>query len=176
MVSSIRTAIEPLDGDVVHLRPATATDAAALSLILSDAGVAAWWQTADAAKDAVDLIDDPEVAVWLVEAAGAVVGIVMATEEADPQYRHASIDIALAAAGRGHGLGPAAVRTVARWLIDVRGHHRLTIDPSTANERAIAAYAKVGFRPVGTMRAYERWRDGTWHDGLLMDLVAAELG
>ena len=117
-----------------------------------------------------------EVAVWLVEAAGAVVGIVMATEEADPQYRHASIDIALAAAGRGHGLGPAAVRTVARWLIDVRGHHRLTIDPSTANERAIAAYAKVGFRPVGTMRAYERWRDGTWHDGLLMDLVAAELG
>jgi aminoglycoside 6'-N-acetyltransferase len=25
------------------------------------------------------------------------------------------------------------------------------------------------------MRSYERGADGTWHDGLLMDLLAAEL-
>ena len=174
-MSSIHDAIEPLDGAAVHLRPATVADADAVTQILFDQGVADWWQTADPAQDAIELVDDDELAFWLIESDGAVVGIVMASEETDPQYRHGSIDIALAEAGRGRGLGPDAVRTVARWLIDVRGHHRLTIDPSATNERAIAAYAKLGFRPVGTMRAYERWRDGSWHDGLLMDMLADDL-
>ena len=175
MVSSIHDAIEPLDGEAVHLRPATAADAATVTQILSDEGVVAWWQTTEPDKDAGELVDDAEVGLWLIEADRFVVGMVMASEETEPQYRHGSIDIALAEPGRGRGLGPDAVRTVARWLIDVRGHHRLTIDPSAENERAIAAYAKLGFRPVGTMRAYERWRDGSWHDGLLMDLLADDL-
>ncbi|HXI44982.1 MAG TPA: GNAT family protein, partial [Candidatus Acidoferrales bacterium] len=68
-----------------------------------------------------------------------------------------------------------AIRTLARYLIEGRGHHRLTIDPSAANERAIKAYERVGFRRVGVMRSYERGPDGTWHDGLLMDLLADEL-
>lgn len=174
-MSSIHDAIEPLDGAAVNLRPAISADTATIAAILADEGVNAWWQTADPAQDALELVDDDELAFWLIEADGAVVGIVMASEETDPQYRHASIDIALAEPGRGRGLGPDAVRTVARWLIDVRGHHRLTIDPSAENERAIAAYAKLGFRPVGTMRAYERWRGGSWHDGLLMDLLADDL-
>ncbi len=67
------------------------------------------------------------------------------------------------------------MRTVARWLLEVRGHHRITIDPAAANVHAIRAYAKVGFRPVGVMREYERGPDGTWHDGLLMDLLRGEL-
>jgi aminoglycoside 6'-N-acetyltransferase len=57
-------------------------------------------------------------------------------------------------------------------LIEARGHHRLTIDPAAANARAIRCYAGVGFRPVGVMRQYERGEDGTWHDGLLMELLA----
>jgi aminoglycoside 6'-N-acetyltransferase len=81
----------------------------------------------------------------------------------------------LVASAQGRGLGPEAVRTVARWLFETRGHHRITIDPSAANARAIQAYAKVGFRPVGVMRRYERGPDGTWHDGLLMDLLAGDL-
>jgi aminoglycoside 6'-N-acetyltransferase len=32
----------------------------------------------------------------------------------------------------------------------------------------------VGFRAVGIMRDYERGPDGSWHDGLLMDLLKAE--
>ena len=65
--------------------------------------------------------------------------------------------------------------TLARYLIRVRGHHRVTIDPAADNERAIRAYGRVGFRPVGIMRAYERGPDGAWHDGLLMDLLADDL-
>jgi aminoglycoside 6'-N-acetyltransferase len=76
---------------------------------------------------------------------------------------------------QGRGIGTDAVRTMARYLIEVRGHHRLTIDPAAANARAIHVYEKVGFRPVGVMRRYERGQDGTFHDGLLMDLLADEL-
>ena len=174
-MTTIREAIESLDGAGIHLRPATAADDRALATILRDPTVEAWWQVPDVDVDVAELLADGELAIWLIEEAGTVLGLVMAGEETDPMYRHASIDIALVAAGQGRGLGTDAVRTVARWLIDRRGHHRLVIDPSAENQRAIAAYAKVGFRPVGVLRAYERWRDGSWHDGLLMDLLADQL-
>jgi aminoglycoside 6'-N-acetyltransferase len=51
---------------------------------------------------------------------------------------------------------------------------RIVIDPAAGNARAIRAYEKVGFRGVGLMREYERGSDGTWHDGLLMELLARE--
>ena len=57
--------------------------------------------------------------------------------------------------------------SVARWWV--------TPDPVAAIERAIRAYASVGFRPVGVMRQYERGPDGRFHDGLLMDLLRDEL-
>jgi aminoglycoside 6'-N-acetyltransferase len=104
-----------------------------------------------------------------------VVGLIQYAEENEPDYRHAGIDIFLDPAWHGRGLGADALRTVARYLFDVRGHHRLTIDPAASNERAIRSYRRVGFRPVGVMRRYERGPDGTWHDGLLMDLLVEEL-
>ncbi len=115
------------------------------------------------------------MAVWAIEADGDVVGIIQAAEETDPRYRHGTIDIVLAERAQDRGLGTDAVRTVARGPIEARGHHRLTIDPAAHNARAIASYAKVGFRPVGLMRRYEGDLDGSWHDGLLMDLLADEL-
>jgi aminoglycoside 6'-N-acetyltransferase len=55
------------------------------------------------------------------------------------------------------------------------GHHRFTIDPSTDNARAIRAYEKVGFQPIGVARRYEQLRAGEWSDGLLMDLLVSDL-
>src|SRR5260370_879241 len=78
-------------------------------------------------------------------------------------------------AWRGGGIAPDATRALARHLFEERGHRRLTIDPATANERAIRAYERVGVRRVGVMRAYERGPDGGWHDGLLMDLLPGDL-
>ena len=43
------------------------------------------------------------------------------------------------------------------------------------NAAAIRCYSKVGFRPVGIMRQAERGNDGSWHDCLLMDLLADEI-
>jgi aminoglycoside 6'-N-acetyltransferase len=97
-------------------------------------------------------------------------------EENDPDYRHASIDIYVDPEVHGRGIGRDAVRTLARHLVDDRGHHRLVIDPAADNVAAIRCYSAVGFRPVGVMRRYERDTDGKgWHDGLLMDLLAGEL-
>ena len=76
---------------------------------------------------------------------------------------------------QGHGLGPDAIRTVARDLFERRGHHRLTVDPAADNDRAIRAYEKVGFRRVGRLRRYQRFPDGSWRDGLLMELLAEEM-
>lgn len=41
------------------------------------------------------------------------------------------------------------MRTPARWPVQERGHHRLTIDFAAANTAAIRCYRKVGFKPVG---------------------------
>ena len=90
-------------------------------------------------------------------------------------YQYASIDIAVRSAWQGQGIGPESIRTLARHLVDDRGYHRLTIDPAAHNRNAIRAYERVGFKPVGVMRKYERGPDGTWHDGLLMDMLAEEL-
>ena len=175
MVSGIHAAIEPLDGARVHLRPASPADEAAFLVILTDPTVDRWWQATDAAEDAREKATQDEIAVWAIEVGREIVGLIQADEETDPMYRHASIDIVLASGAQDRGLGSDAVRTVARWLIEARGHHRITIDPAASNARAIRAYERVGFRPVGVLREYEGARDGTWHDGLLMEMLAGEL-
>ncbi len=165
-----------LTGERVRLRAVRPDDHDRLREILREPSVARWWGPPRPGVDVVDdwLDADEDTLVLAIEVDGQVVGSLQFAEEADPDYRHAGIDLFLATASQGRGLGTDAIRTVARHLFDVRGHHRLTIDPSAENERAIAAYRRVGFRPVGVMRSYERGSDGSFHDGLLMDLLRDE--
>ena len=152
------------------LRPLLPDDAAELRRIRSTPEVARWW---DPVEDDFPLGDEPEATRWTVEVEGAVVGMVQFHEELEPKYRHASIDLFLDPTVHGRGIGTEVVRRVVCHLIDERGHHRITIDPAADNAAAIRAYEKVGFRPVGVMRRYERDVDGDgWHDGLLMELLA----
>ena len=165
-----------LAGELVTLRRAEMADAERLAEILAQPAVSAWWGRHDLDRVRAEVIDPGDgTVVFVIEVEGTVAGLVQYSEEDEPDYRHAGIDIFLDPAYHGRGLGADAVRTVARYLFDVRGHHRLTIDPAASNERAIRSYERVGFRPVGVMRRYERGADGTWHDGLLMDLLAEEL-
>lgn len=162
-----------LAGERVLLRPLARADRGPLGRIFADPEVARWWVTTTTERALDELYSDP--AVFAIEFDGAVIGAIEYDEEDAEDYRHAGIDIFVGAAHQNRGLGTDAVRTLARHLLRDRGHHRLTIDPAASNERAIRAYSKVGFRPVGIMRQYERGPDGTWHDGLLMDLLAGEL-
>jgi aminoglycoside 6'-N-acetyltransferase len=113
--------------------------------------------------------------VYAIELDGRLVGAMQSQEESDPEFRHASIDLFLVDEVQGHGVGPSAIRLLARRLIDDDGHHRITIDPAADNVNAIRAYRKVGFQPVGRLRRYQRMPDGRWIDGLLMELLADEL-
>ena len=164
-----------LTGPRVRLRPLEPEDHAALRVILADPTVARWWGTDDPDAALADVIGQDGNVTLVVNVDGIVAGAIMYAEEADPDYRRAGIDIFLGSAYQGSGLGSEAIRVLARYLLDERGHHRLTIDPAADNDRAIRAYESVGFRPVGIMRAYERGRDGSFHDGLLMDLIAGEI-
>ena len=163
-----------LSGERVELRPLEETDLPAVEAMLAEPDVLRWWGRHDSARIRRDLIDDPEWAVLAVlvgHEQRAFAGIVTYGEEDDPMYRSASIDITLRDGYRRRGFGPEAIELLARWLHAERGHHRLTIDPSAENHRAIRAYERVGFRPVGVMRRYELGPDGEWRDGLLMDLL-----
>ena len=165
-----------MQGRQVTLRSTTLADAPALAAILAEPGVARWWGTFDLERVVAELIDgDPEEDPFVIEHDGEVVGYIQAVEEEEPDFRHAGIDLFLRTEAQGRGLGPDAIRTLAIELIDRRGHHRLTIDPVADNVRAIAAYAKLGFKPVGLMRRYQRMTDGRWADALLMDVLADEL-
>ena len=167
---------EMLHGERVRLRLLRAEDGDRLEAILREPEVVRWWGggDGDAARVRDELLSDADSVAYAIEVGGVVVGAIQYYEEDDPDYRHAAIDVFLATESQGHGLGSEAVRVLARHLVADRGHHRLTIDPAAHNERAIRAYERVGFRPVGVLRRYERGPDG-WHDGLLMDLLADEL-
>jgi len=163
-----------LGGGNIVLRPLRADDVERVARIQSEPSLARWWgppDEADLRRQADGSADEKALAV---EREGEIVGLIQYHEENEPDFRHAGIDVFLAGRAQGQGLGTEAVRSLARYLIDERGHHRLTIDPAADNAAAIRTYEKVGFRAVGVMREYWRSPDGTWRDGLLMDLLARE--
>jgi aminoglycoside 6'-N-acetyltransferase len=165
-----------LTGGRVVLRLLRTADRPILRPFLAEPEVACWWGTAGPDRAVDDLFDDADQVALAIELEGVLVGSIQYSEENEPDYRHAGIDLFLGTEHQNRGFGTDALRTLARHLFEDRGHHRLTIDPAVANERAIRVYERVGFRPVGVMRLYERGPDGIWHDGLLLELLAGELG
>jgi aminoglycoside 6'-N-acetyltransferase len=161
-----------LQGKRVTLRPLREDDLPRLVELGHAPEIARWWPD----------IEEPYLrrklergTAFAIEEGGELAGLAQWWENDAPDFRHAGIDLFLAPERHGRGLGRDAVRTLARWLVVERGHHRITIDPALANERAIRCYEAVGFRLVGVLRRYWHGPDGQWHDGLLLDLLANEL-
>jgi aminoglycoside 6'-N-acetyltransferase len=168
-------ALPTLTEGALTLRALRENDLHALVAMVSAPGVAEWWgDVNDIARIRDGLHNDG--CAFAIEVGGELAGWLGFSEELEPEYRSAGLDIALAPRHQDRGHGRRALLLAARWLIDERGHHRLTIDPALENARAIHVYEAVGFRPVGVLRRCERRIDGTWRDGLLMDLLAEELG
>ena len=153
-------------GAGVVLRPLRDDDAPVISRILAEPEVSHWWlrQTWDR------IVEDGSVS-FAIETDGDVAGMIQYSEELDPDYLGASVDLFVSDRFQGQAVGRRALRAVIGHLVDERGHHRITVDPAADNARAIHVYEALGFRAVGVMHAYERGSDGGWHDGLLMELV-----
>jgi len=162
-----------IHGARVLLRTITAKDRARVREILATPEVARWWGEPEYETEGLYEVEDGYTS-YVIELDGVTVGLIQSSEELEPQYRHAGIDISVHPDFHGRGVGTDAIRALARHLLE-SGHHRLTIDPAASNEAAIRVYTKLGFRPVGVLRRYERAPDGTWRDGLLMDLLEGEL-
>jgi aminoglycoside 6'-N-acetyltransferase len=161
------------DGGLV-LRPQAEADLDALVAMIGDPSVGQWWgMYAGDEEIREDLRHDGTA--FTIESDDTVAGWLGVSEEPNPDYRYASLDISLRPEFQDRGLGAAALRLAMHWLLDELGHHRLTIDPNAENARAIHVYESLGFRAVGIMRQVERGPDGRWRDGLLMDLLAEDM-
>ena len=154
----------------ITLRATREEDIPALVDLLDEPDIRRWWGHNDAASVRAQMRAQ---ACWTIFVNERVTGWMHAHEERDENYPSVGFDIALSAHAQGRGLGREALRLAIRHFI-AGGHHRFSIDPAAENHRAIRAYSAIGFKPVGVLRAYERAPDGTWRDGLLMDLLAAE--
>lgn len=163
-----------LVGRRVRLRSTVTADGPALIAIRRTDEVRRRWRGEDLeAEFDADLADD-SVHRLTIEVDGQIAGLIQFSEDDDDEYRHASIDIYVDPAVHRRGHGADAIRTLSDHLFDARAHHRLTIDPAADNVAAIDCYRSVGFAPVGVMRSYERQSDGTWADGLLMEMLATD--
>jgi len=163
-----------LVGERVTLSPVVPADAARLREIRALPEVARWWEDPPSRWP----LDDRSSAVrFTVRLSGReeIIGFVQYEEESSSAHRCASLDVFLDPAVHGGGLGVDTVRTLARHLVEDRGHHRLMIDPAVDNLQAVRCYTLAGFRPVGVLRSYERDRGGGWRHGLLMDALAGEI-
>jgi aminoglycoside 6'-N-acetyltransferase len=165
----------PLQGEIVVLRRLRRDDVARIAEIQAEEGVARWWGPPDEAELGRKVEGRDDAVAFAIEAEGEVVGLIEFWEENEPDFRHAGMDIFVGEGHRGRGMGRDALRTLARHLIEERGHHRLTIDPAAENAVAIRAFERAGFRRVGVMREYWRSPDGVWRDGLLLELLAGDL-
>jgi aminoglycoside 6'-N-acetyltransferase len=161
-----------LTGERVVLRATRPEDGPELRRIHREPEVSRWWEEPE--EDfPMDLDDD--LTRLTVFAGDEIAGMIQFSEESDPKYRSASLDLFIGSSHQRRGLGSEALRLVIAFLTRERGHHRLVIDPAADNYAAIACYAKLGFREIGRMHRSERDSTGDgWHDQLLMELVMPE--
>ncbi|MGE0392647.1 MAG: GNAT family N-acetyltransferase [Vicinamibacterales bacterium] len=170
-----------LRGPRVVLRSVNEDDLPRLLEILREPEVARHWSQPDDDFDRHELLsgDDADGAesstTFVISVNAETIGWIAGWEKLHRDYRHAGIDLFLSPQHQGQGFGTEAIRLVCRFLFEERGHHRITIDPAADNLRAIRAYERVGFKRVGVMRQYERGADGTFHDGVLLDLLHEDL-
>ena len=151
---------------MIGIRPAVEADLEGVAVIMRDPAVYRWWgdtpigDLREVLGSAFVVIVDGELAGWL-----------QYEEETWFQGPCVAFDISIADRFAGRGVGPEALRLAVAHFAAL-GHHRFTIDPAVANERAVRAYAKAGFTPVGVMRASSRvTREDPFEDDLLMELI-----
>jgi RimJ/RimL family protein N-acetyltransferase len=156
----------------VTLRPATPDDLPWLERLARDPGTARSLAV-DAGDRLAGELGAGEVIVFETEG-GERIGAARATVR-NRRSRIAELQtLIIDPAVRGRGLGAAAVRAVARELIEGRSMYRVEAEVYGFNAPALRTFAAAGFTREGVRRrAYVR--HGARHDGVLFGLLADEL-
>jgi aminoglycoside 6'-N-acetyltransferase len=87
------------------LRRMTESDLPRIVAILAEPEVARWWGTGyDVERVRRDHLQDPGSETYAIDVEGELAGLLLVSEENDPEYRHAGLDISLATAFQGGGV------------------------------------------------------------------------
>lgn len=143
-------------GERTCVRPVSPDDLELLVGWLSDPEVYRWWDGYPKGREEVAekyLGRRPGVESFIVELddeSAEAVGGADARPIGYVQYWQGEgltggLDMFLTAASREQGLGPDAARAMVRFLFEVVGWTRVTVDPYADNPRAIRAWGKAGF-------------------------------
>ncbi len=117
-------------------------------------------------------IDDPHA--WVIVADGKLIGgLRLHTVNYSDKRAQIAIGI-LDPDALGKGYGTEAMRLLAAHAFDTMGLHRLGCRVLDFNERAAAAYEKVGFLVEGRERE-SAYIGGHWHDDLILGLLDRDL-
>lgn len=71
------------------------------------------------------------------------------------------------------GLGGEAVELLLEYAFNLLNLHSVMLGAFAFNTRALACYRRLGFREIGRRR-HARLISGTYHDAIMMDLLADE--
>jgi RimJ/RimL family protein N-acetyltransferase len=170
-----------LQGNHITLRPMERTDLPRLWEFAQDLdlGLLTGSDGRPISHDAVDRIfeerwtgRDADAVRWAIDAHGIVVGGV---ELAPIHWRNRSAELAVwigDAVSRRRGFGLDAMQVALTYAFRTLGLHRVSYLIPEANQAALAAYLRAGFREEGHLRQ-AAYRDGRYHDliglGILRD-------
>ena len=144
---------EPIHGARTVVRPATEDDVELLVAWHADPDVARYWdEETFTAEEMRERIARADVDAFVVEADREPVGYLQVWWEEDEPLR-GGLDMFLAPAARGRGLGPDAGRAVAQHLLAERGWQQVSVDPYAWNDAAVRAWRKAGFVEVAARPA-----------------------
>jgi diamine N-acetyltransferase len=126
------------------------------------------------AQQHLSVLDDDNVAHWVLEAEGTSrrpVGFVILSG-LNPSGGCVEFK-RIVVAEKGSGFGRDAVRLVKREVFEHYRAHRLWLDVFEHNQRARALYASEGFTVEGLLREHIKWHDD-WRSLVLMSMLGRE--
>lgn len=129
--------------------------------------------TEDAARAWVDT-QLAERFAWIIELDQRLIGAVRLHSVNYADHRAVLAIGILDPVSLGQGYGAEAIRLVAGHAFGPMGLHRISLRVLEFNDRAIAAYRKVGFVEEGRERE-SAFIGGQWHDDILMGLLPSDL-
>jgi RimJ/RimL family protein N-acetyltransferase len=104
---------------------------------------------------------------------GVAIGYV-SVFDIDPEHRRCEISLMVGERSEwGKGYAREALRLLLRYLFSSLGMHKVTLSVFAENEAARRVYRACGFREDGVLRD-DMYRDGRWHDQILMSVLETE--
>ena len=169
-----------LEGDRVTLRPARRDDTEIINEFWNDVEMASLASNRAprprSVEDTQALLDDLEKrddhVRFVIEVEGQVVGD-CSLHDIDTFNRQCDVGISLGRPHWGQGYGQDALKTLVDYAFKHHNMHRVGLEVLADDERAVGCYRKVGFVEEGRLRQRD-WRDGEYHDVLLMGILDEE--